>query len=119
MGRDGVFPKILAKVDPHWDVPINALIFCVTPSMLLFLIYVGNTTAFYGFMSGVLLSMMSLYLASIGMQLYKRLKGEAIFGPWMLGRFGVLINTGAVIWISFLVVVLSLPSQRPVTAGNM
>lgn len=119
MSRDGLFPKFLAKVHPKYDVPINALLLQSIPPMLIALIYIGNTTAFYGIMSGVLIIMMLFYCLPISMLLYRRLRGEMPFGPWSMGRVGPFINGLAICWTLFIFVVLSLPTQMPVTSANM
>ena len=58
------------------------------------------------------LSTVALY-ASYGLPvllaLLARRKGWPRKGPWTLGRFGAVINVVAVLWIAFMVVVMSLP----------
>lgn len=41
------------------------------------------------------------------------------FGPWRLGKFGLLVNLVAIAYCLFLVVFLPFPTVLPVTAQNM
>ncbi|KAI1079805.1 amino acid transporter [Whalleya microplaca] len=119
MARDGMFPKWLAHVDPRFDVPVRAMAVIVFPPMLIILIYIGNTTAFYGFMSGILVSIMGLYAIPIGILLSNRLRNKIEMGPWNLGKLGPFVNIMALMWCSFLMIVLSFPTTNPVTYQNM
>ncbi|KAH8889175.1 amino acid transporter [Thozetella sp. PMI_491] len=119
LARDSMFPTWLAVVSPRFDVPIRALFVVTLPPMLLILIYLGNATAFYGFMSGILVSMIIIYLVPISFIFMTRLRKEIAYGPISLGKFGTIINGAALIWFSFVVIALCFPSVNPVTVENM
>jgi hypothetical protein len=40
-------------------------------------------------------------------------------GPWHLGKFGLVINSWAILWTAFISIVFLCPTERPVTALNM
>src|SRR5690349_11662283 len=73
LARDFMFPSWLAVVNPRFDVPIRALSVVAVPPMLLILIYIGNTTSFYGFMSRIVGSRIGLYLVPIGLILVNKM----------------------------------------------
>ncbi|KAF7558184.1 hypothetical protein G7Z17_g129 [Cylindrodendrum hubeiense] len=56
MGRDNMLPPAFAKLHPRWNVPILANLVMIIPSIAIFMIYIWNTTAFYGIMAGVLVN---------------------------------------------------------------
>ena len=119
LARDSMFPSWLAVVSPRFDVPLRALALVSLPPMLFILIYIGNTTAFYGFMSGILVSMVALYLVPIALIFVNRLFRQVPFGPYTLGRYGSTINALALLWFGFLFIVLCFPTSNPVTVENM
>lgn len=119
MARDGMFPAWLAVVDARFDVPLRAMSVITLPPMLIILIYIGNTTAFYGFMSVILASVMVLYTIPIALHLFNRLQHRETLGPWNLGKLGPVVNIAALAWSYFLVIVLCFPTINPVTVENM
>jgi amino acid transporter len=120
MSRDGLFPAVLAKVNPRFDIPLNALLVVSIPTALLCLIYLGNETAFYGLISGTLVSTMLLYSVPIALMLLAKLKHTEPRGPWVMNKaLGLVVNTIGSLWAVFLVVILSFPTMLPVTADNM
>ncbi len=105
--RDGGLPfsKHLAKVSPRWQTPhVGVWVsVCVAFTLAVFAKALSVMAA---------LSTVALY-ASYGMPvllgLLARKKGWPRVGPWTLGRFGPAINVIAVLWIVFMVVLMSLP----------
>ncbi|KAK1640784.1 amino acid permease [Colletotrichum phormii] len=70
------------------------------------------------------LSSLALYLSyaiAISSMLYARLssKGGIELGEWNLGRFGLYINSFALVYTLYVIVFLPFPSTVPVTAENM
>ncbi|KAH7013921.1 amino acid/polyamine transporter I [Ilyonectria destructans] len=120
MARDGMFPSVLAKVSPRFDVPLNALLVVSIPTSLLSLIYLGNITAFYGFISGTLVAQMLLYSIPIACMLLAKLKSKEPRGPWRMNKMvGSIVNGAGALWAIFLLIVLSFPTALPVTADKM
>lgn len=119
MARDGLFPSWFVKVSPRFDIPSNAMWLVGVPSGLFPLVLLGNSTAFYGFISGILVGSMLTYAVPIAMMIVRKFQGTEPRGPWHMGRFGLIVNILAMIWVCFLIVVLSWPSTYPVTQINM
>ncbi|MDP1826756.1 MAG: amino acid permease [Archangium sp.] len=105
--RDGGLPfsYLLARVSPRWQTPhvgvwVSA---CVAFALALFASALSVMAA---------LSTVALY-ASYGLPVFlallARRKGWPRTGPWTLGKYGAAINVVAVVWIVFMVVVMSLP----------
>lgn len=46
-------------------------------------------------------------------------KRQLTFGPFTLGRFGLLINIFGLLWGMFFVIFVVFPTEMPVTAANM
>lgn len=105
--RDGGLPlsKHLAKVSPRWQTPhVGVWVsVCVAFALALFAEALSVMAA---------LSTVALY-ASYGLPLLlgllARKKGWPRVGPWTLGNWGAAINVIAVVWIVFMVVLMSLP----------
>lgn len=121
-----VLSKHLSRVDPHWDVPLPALLancFCV---FLLGCVNLGSTSAFNALVStGLILSQLS-YAFPAALMLYHRVAGtmEDVM-PADKTRFKLAYGVGPV--ANVLTIVLGLlglvfydfPSVLPVTAANM
>ena len=46
-------------------------------------------------------------------------KKEIPWGPWNLGRWGLAINLGSIIYSTVLIVFMLFPPYQPVTVANM
>ncbi len=105
--RDGGLPfsKYLARVSPRFQTPHVGVWVSVCVAFALALFAEGLAVM-------AALSTVALY-ASYGLPvllgLIARKKGWPRVGPWTLGRFGPVINVVAVLWVVFMVVVMSLP----------
>lgn len=120
MARDGAFPARIRHVDAKLDVPIWAIIACTIPQLLIGLIYIGNATAFYGIISGVLVFYMLSYMICIALHLFAKITKKPIeYGPWNLGRWSLLLNILALCWTIFTTIFFCFPLYQPVTAANM
>lgn len=120
MSRDGAFPEVLNRVDPKLDVPVWSIMACAIPQLLLGLIYIGNSTAFYGIISGVLVLYMLSYSICITLHIYAKLSRMPVeYGPWKLGRWSLPLNILALGWTIFTVVFFCFPLYQPVTAASM
>lgn len=47
LARDGGLPDVFARIHPTYDVPVWGLLLIVPPSLIVCMIYIFNTTAFY------------------------------------------------------------------------
>jgi choline transport protein len=120
MGRDRAFPSWMAQINKKWDVPVNATMAIAVPQLLIGLIYIWNSTAFYGVIAGVLVAYQASWLLPISLHLfYGRWNLRLKYGPWNMGRFGWIVDLISVAWTTFVIVVMSLPTFMPTTAENM
>ncbi|KAK1531492.1 hypothetical protein CPAR01_11141 [Colletotrichum paranaense] len=121
--RDGGMPAYLAYVHPKHRVPIRAIIVTVFIVCALCLLNIGSSS-YVAFGAITSLSSMALYLSyaiAISSMLYARFssKGGVELGEWNLGRFGLYINSFALVYTLYVIVFLPFPSTIPVTAENM
>ena len=89
-------------------------------AMLLNLVNIASSTAFSAIISLTTISLYASYMLPIILMIKRRLgKNQLTFGPFTLGRLGLLINVIGLLWGTFIVVFLVFPTEMPVTAANM
>lgn len=102
-----------AKVEPRWNLPLNAIAFSWTVNVLLSLINIGSTIAFNVITSLAVSAMVATYVISIGCMTLKRLRGEPLLpSHFKLGRLGLLINAFATLSM-FLIFIMTFFPQAP------
>ncbi|CAJ2511359.1 Uu.00g069840.m01.CDS01 [Anthostomella pinea] len=119
--RDNAIPlaHVWAKVDERHGTPIWALALTTLVQLLLGLINLGSSSAFLAFVSVGVISLAVSYGIPISISLYQKRK-EVNAARWTMGRMiGPAVNTLAVAWIAFEVVLFSMPTALPVTADSM
>lgn len=113
------FGAFLSEIHPRWNTPVHACVLAATIQGLISVIYIGNTTAFYGILSGVF----SLQTIGLGLPLVLHLLFRKSlnlkYGPWNMGKYGWIVNLMGVLMYGTLFVAISLPTSIPVTAQNM
>ncbi|KAH6972373.1 GABA permease [Ilyonectria sp. MPI-CAGE-AT-0026] len=120
MGRDNMLPAAFAKLHPRWEVPILANLVMIVPSIAIFMIYIWNTTAFYGIMAGVLVSFQLSYVLPIGVNIFYSIwKKDLAKGPFNLGRFGPIVHIIGFFFGCFMILFMSFPVYHPVSAALM
>lgn len=72
------FAKVLSYVQPGWDIPLNAVVFCFVSTALLSLINLGSIVAFNAILSLGVVALLTSYLTSMGCILIKRVRGEEL-----------------------------------------
>lgn len=88
--------------------------------MLLNLINLGSTTAFFAILSLNTLALYISYMIPILFFIMAKLRGDLIpYGPFQLGRFGLPINIFALVYALFISIFLPFPPYVPVTAASM
>lgn len=131
------FSKVMAHMDPKWNIPFNAVYITSIGVVLLSLINLGSTLAvrkrpydpfiqqadtsyqFNIIVSLSLLGLLSTYLISIGCVLLKRIKGESLPpARWSLGRYGLAVNAFAFIYCAFIIVFSCFPTSLPEDLGS-
>ena len=89
-------------------------------ALLLGLINIGSSTAFNAMTSMALIGHYTSYLMPIGLLLIRRLGNKHVpWGPFRLGRWGLLVNLFSVFYSALLIVFMVFPPYQPVTARNM
>ncbi|KAI1006051.1 hypothetical protein K3495_g2169 [Podosphaera aphanis] len=117
---DGAIPgsHLWARIDERFDIPLMALLLAALVDCVLGCIYFGSSSAFNAFtgMATICLSV------SYGIPILISLLGHRVkvqHSSFSLGRFGPYINAITVAWITFAVLLFSLPIAIPVTAASM
>ena len=119
--RDDAIPgaKLWAKVDQRLGVPVWALVLVTAVQMLLGLVNIGSSTAFIAFVSVGVQALALSYGLPIGISLFSGRHGVNS-ARWTLGpRIGPIVNSIALLWIAFELVLFSMPTVIPVTPVTM
>ena len=100
--RDGGFPfsSWIHRVHPRFDIPVNALLFCLGCSLALSCINFGSEVALSAIVSVSNAALVFTYIASIGCIRLKRVRGEALLPRrFDLGRWGGVINDVSLLFL--------------------
>lgn len=119
--RDKAIPfhAHLSQISPHLaDVPVNALLLSTIIQVLLGLLYLGSSTAFNAFVGVAVMCLGASYALPIAISLAWGRKDVAD-APFGLGRAGVIVNSMAVLWVMFAIVLFSMPAIVPVSQVTM
>jgi amino acid transporter len=120
--RDGGLPghSWLSKISPGWNIPLPAVAVSLTVSALLSLINIGSSVALNAITSLGAIAVLISYFLTISCFVYRRLAGpELPFHRWSLGKMGLAINIGALLFLIPLIFFLTWPLTSPVTAMTM
>ncbi|ORX47249.1 hypothetical protein DM01DRAFT_1385992 [Hesseltinella vesiculosa] len=112
MARDNALPysKFFYKLDR--DVPVRLVGLQIVLMVVLILPVFGTMVYWRAILSTTIIS----YNCAYGMPLLTRLlfvRNKMPLGPYNMGRWGVVVNAIALLWIIFLAVVLCFPSTVP------
>ncbi|KAJ9613138.1 hypothetical protein H2200_003079 [Cladophialophora chaetospira] len=115
------FSDFFGKVNPSLRIPLNSLLLITFIVMLLQLINIGSTTAFFAILSLNTLALYLSYILPILFLITHKFRGLSIpYGPFRLPRgTGLPINVFAVCYAVFIVIWLPFPSVVPVDAQTM
>lgn len=119
--RDNAIPlhTYFSRISPHLtDVPVNALLLSTMIQVLLGLIYLGSSTAFNAFVGVAVMCLGASYALPVAISLMGG-RREVADAPFSLGRVGALVNSIAVLWVMFAIVLFSMPATVPVTQVTM
>jgi urea carboxylase system permease len=122
MARDGGLPfsRQLAHVSPRWRTPVLPTVVAAVAGMALLLLNYGNPRIFSTIGAVAILLFYICYLLVIGPMLVARLRGrwprENHGEHFSLGRWGVPVNTAAV--VSTLAVIVNVAWPRAAVYGN-
>ena len=115
------FSGFLSHITPWNKCPTNSVIFIVICVSLLSLINIGSSTAFNALISLTTLGFYFSYAIPILMFAIRRFSASnpIVFGPWKLGKLGLVVNIIAITFCIFLIIFLPFPAVLPVTGTNM
>ena len=99
---------------------MNALALVCIIAFLLVIIYIGSSTAFNAIISLQAMALCVSYMPPITFIALRRAFGTAPPpGPFALGRWGLLCNILALLYLIFVVIWMPFPTMLPVTGSNM
>ena len=114
------FSRVLAHVRLGWNIPLNAVLVSLVITCLLSLINIGSTVAFEAIASLGNASLTASYLVSFFCLVRKRLRGERLpYARWSLGRYGLLMNIAAILFLLVILVFSFFPTVTPVEGSTM
>lgn len=118
--RDRAIPlhSFWAKVSPD-QTPINALLLLTLVQMLLGLINLGSTTAFTAFASVGTISLAASYGIPIALSMMEGRRSISSARFRFPSIIGWTVNTLAVLWIVFELILFSMPTVLPTTLTSM
>lgn len=120
LGRDGGLPPRWGTLNSRFPVPIESLCVLYVCGLLISMIYIWNSTAFYGIMGSTLVAFQLSYNMPIALKVFYRKHFNTLpRGPWRLGSYGIVIDVIAFVFGIFMIIFMSFPSYIPVTATNM
>jgi choline transport protein len=111
--RDDGLPSSdwFSKVSPRWGVPLNAIMGTCVFSTALALINTGSTTALLSIMSLCVNAVLFSYICAIGCILWRRCAKKPLLPSiFSLGKWGLLVNISAEIFLLTLYIVSFFPS---------
>jgi choline transport protein len=119
--RDNVIPfgTFFSRIHSRWNTPVNSIFLAGIIQACIAVIYVGNSTAFYGFLSGVFTLQVLSYGVPVALHFFRHSSLNISYGPWRMGRFGLAANVVGILLYLMLFVAVSLPTALPVTAPTM
>jgi choline transport protein len=99
---------------------LNSVLITFTITCLLSLINIGSTVAFNAIGSLAVSAILGTYIISFTVLILRRLRKEPLPARrWTLGRYGIFVNIGAVIFLLVVWVFIFFPLQTPVTPSTM
>ncbi|PVH94290.1 amino acid permease 2 [Periconia macrospinosa] len=111
------FSGWLERVNPKLQVPANAVTFTCCFTIALSLIHIGSDVAFNAIISLNVVSLMITYMFSIGAVLYRRIRHPELLPRcrWSLGKWGVPVNLGGLLYSTHAFFWCFWPNTTPVT----
>lgn len=120
--RDGGVPcsNWVGRIQPNWNIPLNAVMISLTVTTLLSLINIGSTAALNAILALTSVSLLTSYIIVIGVVLLKRFRGEPLpHARWSLGKYGALVNVLALCYLFAIYVFAFFPAVVNPTAVEM
>ncbi|OQE26718.1 hypothetical protein PENSTE_c005G03148 [Penicillium steckii] len=121
VSRDNMLPfsGVWSKIDPTFQIPLNALCLSGIVISLYGLIFLGSSTAFSAMVGAAVIFLQTSCALPQAILLFRGRDNVLPERPFTLGRLGPIINFLAVAWVVFLDVLCCIPTEMPVTKENM
>ncbi|OBT68100.1 hypothetical protein VE03_01538 [Pseudogymnoascus sp. 23342-1-I1] len=114
------FSGFISHVKPGWNIPLNSVLVTFLITTLLSLINIGSHVAFNAIGSLAVSALLATYMISFICLIIRRLTGDPLPPRrWSLGRYGIFVNIGAVLYLSVVWVFIFFPVETPVTPETM
>jgi choline transport protein len=115
------FARFFSHIRPGWDVPMNAIIVSFVVSCLLALINIGSTIALNNITSLSLCAILSSYIISIGLVLWRRVTNMPLLpAPFTLSKpVGILLNSISLAFLAVVFVFSFFPGTYNPTVAQM
>ena len=111
--------RFWSAINCYTRTPIHAVWLVVALSILLNCIGLGSTQTVVAIFNITAPALDLSYIAVIFAHRLYAHRVEFVQGPYTLGKWGVWVNGIAIVWVSFISVILLFPTARPVTVANM
>lgn len=119
LARDNAVPSFLKSHNAKLDVPIPATIVSLIIPFAIGIVYIFNSTAFYGITSGIMICSYFTYLLPIALCLKARQNGIMDQAKFKLGKYGYIINGVSCAYLAMMIVFLSFPTVYPPDSKTM
>lgn len=107
------FPSVLGRVNRRTKNPFNAVLACGAFAIVLGCIYMGSAVAFSAFVgSFAVLGFLSYFSAILPHLLGGRKSVQP--GHWSMGKYGMIVNAVACLFIAVFIVIFCFPFALPV-----
>lgn len=134
---DGLpFSNYFKRIESKERIPVRCVNLLCVVIVLLSLINIGSSVALNAILSLSTIALYTSYIIPIAClismrlrikeKVYKSAAGHAevsedrlVFGPWNLGRYGMLVNVFAVTYATTLLPFMALPTSLPLTRETM
>ena len=108
------------QVSKYYSIPVRSIILITFIVCLLGLLNIGSLTAFNAFTSLAIIGHYTSYLLPISLMVLHRFgRKEIPWGPWTLGRWGLLVNLVSIAYSVILILFSVFPPFQPITAKNL
>ncbi|KAG5638691.1 hypothetical protein H0H81_010916 [Sphagnurus paluster] len=114
------FARVSGSAASASSVPLNAHLLSTGIQLALGLIYLGSSEAFNAFVGVAVICLGASYAMPIAILLFGKNGRKEVEGArFSLGRWGLLINAIALVWVMLEIVLFSMPAVVPVTEVTM
>lgn len=121
--RDGgtPFSTALGSLGSKSQIPVTSLLVSTGIIIILGALQIASSTAFAAILSLTVVGLNLSYLMPIVLLLYRRIATPHMlqFGPFKLGKAGIVVNLLSIGFLVFTSVFLLFPTAQPVTPKNM